>query len=82
MRLALAAALLALASPAMAQVNWNSNQVGRFTYHNGTDSNGGQWTGTSNQVGRFRYDNFTGPNGQSMNCTSNQIGRQTYTNCN
>jgi hypothetical protein len=76
-RILAALAALTLATPAMAQ-NWTQNQVGSYTYYNG--SNG--WSGTSNQVGSYRYYNFHGPNGQSTNCTQNQVGSYTYTNCN
>ena len=80
-RLITAATLFTIATtPAMAQ-GWTSNRIGPFTYHNGTDSNGGQWSGTSQQLGQFRYDNFTGPNGETQNCTTNQIGQFAYTNC-
>ena len=81
-RLALIAVLSAVAFPAAAQVNWNSNQIGTYTYHNGTDSRGGSWTGTSTNIGPYRYDNFQGPNGQTTNCTTSRIGQFTYTNCN
>ena len=81
-RLALIAAAIAIATPAMAQTNWNSNRIGPYTYYNGTDSQGGSWNGTSTNIGPFRYDNFHGPNGQTTNCTTSTIGQFTYTNCN
>ena len=81
-RLALIAAVIAIATPAMAQTSWNSNRLGGTTYYNGTDSQGGMWNGTSNQIGGTRYDNFHGPNGQMTNCTTTHIGSTAYTNCN
>jgi hypothetical protein len=80
--LALIAVLSTAAVPAMAQVNWNSSQLGSYTYHHGTDSQGGVWNGTSSQLGSYRYDTFHGPNGQTTNCTSSQLGSYRYTNCN
>ena len=74
-------ALLASLAPVAAQ-NWNSTQVGPYTFYNGTDRNGGMWNGTSNQVGNYRYYNFNGPGGQTTNCTQNRVGAYTYTNCN
>jgi hypothetical protein len=82
LRLIAAATLLLAATPAMAQTSWNSNQVGPYTYYNGTDSQGGAWSGRSQQLGPFRYDNFSGPNGQTSTCTSQRLGNQTYTHCN
>ena len=81
LRLIAAAALLTLAAtPAMAQ-NWTSNRMGPFTFHNGTDSDGNQWSGTSQQLGQFRYDSFTGPNGRTQNCQTSQLGEMAFTNC-
>jgi hypothetical protein len=61
-------------APAMAQVNWNSNQIGTNTFYQGTDSHGGAWSGTSNQIGQSTFSNFQGPDGQTRSCTSNRIG--------
>jgi hypothetical protein len=84
--LAVIAASLAI-GPAIAQTyynqngGWNSQQLGDFTYHNGTGSNQG-WNGTSQQLGDFNYSHFNGPQGQQRNCTSQRLGNQTYTRCN
>ena len=80
-RLALIAAAIAIAAPAMAQTNWTSSQVGPFTHYNGTDAHGGQWTGSSSQTGPFTHYNFQGPNGQTTNCTTSQVGQFAHTTC-
>lgn len=81
--LILTVAAISLASPAMAQSGWTSNNYGGPTrYYNGTGDNSG-WSGSSNNYGGpTTYSNFNGPNGQTYNCTSNNYGGPiTYTNC-
>lgn len=80
-RLALITAAIACASPAMAQWNGTSYDMGGYRYHNGTDSNGGSWNGTSYRMGDHTYTNWSGPNGQTRSCSSYQMGSYTYTNC-
>ena len=75
-RLALIAALSAVALPAMAQ-NYTSYQLGDRTYHQGSDGT----TGSSYRLGDRVYSNFSSPNGQSTSCSTYQLGDRLYTNC-
>lgn len=78
----LIAAVIAIASPAVAQTNWTSYQLGNQTHYTGSDQNGGMWNGTSYQLGNQTHSTFSGPGGQITNCTSYQLGSQMHTNCN
>ena len=80
-RLALIAAAIAIASPAMAQ-NWTSYQMGSQTNHTGYDQNGGMWTGTTHPMGSNQTNStFYAPNGQMTQCRSVQMGSQVNTTC-
>lgn len=60
---------------------WNQQDIGPYSYYNGTGSNQG-WHGSSQQLGNYNYSNLYGPNGQSQRCTSQRLGNQVYTRCN
>jgi hypothetical protein len=80
-RLALIAALSAIALPAMAQ-DWTSYQMGSQTNHTGYDQNGGMWTGTTRPMGDNRTSStFYAPNGQMTQCSSVQMGGRVNTTC-
>jgi hypothetical protein len=80
MRKLIATALLALlATPALAQTNWNQTQMGNYTYYNGT-MNGQPFNGTQTQMGNYTYGTFNN-GGRTTNCTSTTMGSYRYTNC-
>lgn len=78
--LALIAALTLPALPAAAQ-NWTSYQSGNHRSYNGTDQNGGMWSGSSYQSGDQTHSTFYGPQGQMHSCSSYQSGNRTNTTC-
>ena len=64
-------ALLLLAALAHAQpTSWQSHQEGSITRYQGTDANGGQWTGSSYEQWGKRFYEFTGPDGQTQRCSA------------
>lgn len=73
--------ILLWASLAHAQT-WSQYRLGGTTYMQGTDQNGGSWTGQQYRLGGTTYGSFTGPNGESRNCSSYRLGSTTYTDCN
>lgn len=85
--LILAAVAMLAAGPALAQNyyqqqrgGWNSQELGPYTYYNGTGSNQG-WHGSSQQLGPYTYSHLQGPQGQQQRCTSQRLGNQVYTRC-
>ena len=75
-------ALLLLAALAHAQpTTWQSYQQGFMTRYQGTDAQGGQWTGSSYKQGFTTYFDATGPHGEHQRCRSWQQGWQTFTEC-
>jgi hypothetical protein len=74
--------LLPLASLAHAQpANWMSYQQGGTRYYQGTDIQGGQWTGSSFKHGTTTYSDFTGPDGQHQHCTIYRLSSETFADC-
>jgi hypothetical protein len=74
--------LLLLAALAHAQpTQWQSYREGFLTRYQGTDAQGGSWTGMSYQQGATSYFDASGPDGQQQHCRSWQQGWQTFTEC-
>jgi hypothetical protein len=61
--------------------NWQSYQLGGTPYYQGTDQDGGNWSGSSYRLGGTRYFDAYGPNGQAQHCSSYRLGSTTYTDC-
>ena len=62
---------LLLAALAHAQpTSWQSRQEGSITRYQGTDANGGRWTGSSYEQWGKRFYEFTGPDGQTRRCSA------------
>jgi hypothetical protein len=81
-RLALIAALSAIALPAMAQPfpppgSYNSTKLGPYTHYNG-----GNWGGQSTTNGPYTSTTYSTPDGKLHACNSTTIGEFTSTNCN
>jgi hypothetical protein len=68
---------LAHAQPA----SWESHQLGSTRYYQGTDQDGGQWSGSSYRLGGTTYSDTEGPGGQHQHCESYRLGSTTYTDC-
>jgi hypothetical protein len=81
--LLLAVALALFGCTAQAQpTSWQSYREGFVTRHQGTDDQGGQWTGTSYRQGFTTYFDADGPHGEQRHCRSWQQDWQTLTECN
>src|SRR6516164_644102 len=70
-------ALAARAQP----TEWQSHQEGFVTRYQGTDANGGQWTGSSYQQWGKRFYEFTGPDGQTRRCSASALAGVRNTEC-
>jgi hypothetical protein len=80
--LLLAVAFALFGSTAQAQPSsWKSYQEGFVTRYQGTDAQGGQWTGNSYELFGTRHYEFNGPHGASRHCRSWQQDWQTTTEC-
>ena len=77
--LIMAIALMFYSSPTFAD-NLTTQQIGNFTYTNGT-INGQSYNATTQRIGNFEYTNGT-IDGRSFNTTTQQIGNFKYTNGN
>lgn len=62
-------------------VEWRSYREGFLTRMQGTDSRGGNWTGTSYQQGHLTITDANGPNGQVVHCTAQMEGFAMVTRC-
>jgi hypothetical protein len=72
--------LLALAAHAQ-PTQWQSYREGFVTRYQGTDAQGGTWTGQSYKQGFTTYSDFYGPHGETQHCQSYKLGGQTITSC-
>lgn len=59
-------------------VSGSSSEIGDFTYHNLSDSEGRTFTGTTTEIGDFRYHSLTGSDGTAVQGSSTRIGDFTY----
>lgn len=60
--------------------SFNTMRNGDYTYYNGTDANGGAFSGTEMRSGDYSY--FNGyANGQAQSCTTVQSGSTAFTTC-
>ena len=79
--LALLAALAGCTAAHAQPSSWQSHREGFMTRYQGTDGQGGQWTGSSYQQGFMTYFDANGPHGETQHCRSWQQGWQTITEC-
>jgi hypothetical protein len=61
--------------------NWRSYREGFMTRYQGTDRDGGQWTGQSYKQGFMTYFDANGPHVEQQHCRSWQQGWQSFTDC-
>jgi hypothetical protein len=61
--------------------SWQSYQEGFITYYQGTDANGGRWTGSSYEQWGLRFYEFTGPDGQTQHCRAYSLPGARNTEC-
>lgn len=75
---------LALSSVAHAQPSaWQSYDVGSTRHYEGTDRNGGHWSGSSYRAGGGSTVNLDvyGPHGQQQHCRSYESAGTMHTDC-
>jgi hypothetical protein len=82
------AALLLIALAAHAQPHgpglpfeWTATPFGDGTLYHGTDSHGGQSSGSSSPLGDHVLYHFVGPNEQHVHCESSPLGDAITTRC-
>jgi hypothetical protein len=72
--------LLLLAAHAQSS-QWQSYPEGFVTRHQGTDAQGGQWTGSSYKQDFTTYSDFYGPHGEAQHCRSYVLSGTVHTEC-
>jgi hypothetical protein len=79
-RTLMALAMFLIAAPAMAQVDWTTQQMGSTQFIDDTQT-GTNWSGTGQQLGNTYFQDFHNTQGQMLHCTTSSIGSATFTSC-